>query len=156
VTAWTLRFGTPEHGWLDVELTGPSGTSHLDASDVPADSLCKLACAALSMLEQREEARVKWFLEPAEVVWVFRRAGDERAADDEAHEVLVFALNDRKERQPIGAGSPEEIALAIWRGFRRLEADAAWSSHATMQERLWSHGFPTKEVAALGEKLGRR
>jgi hypothetical protein len=158
-----LRFGTPEHGWLDVGLErrdeqGDLVETHgVDASDVPCDSLTQLADAGLRLLERRDEARVEWSLEPAYDVWLFRFTG-------EADLVELRIVTERPYLR-FGAdcprGVPErfvvlpasEIAVALWRGLRRLESDPAWrgaeAAHA------WSWAFPTEIVAALGRKLGR-
>lgn len=139
-----LRFGTPVHGWLDVELSGPGGRAFVDASDVPGDSLSMLACAVCAVVDGYPEGKVTWFLEPAEAIWIFRRVGDE---------IRVLVSMDGRDLEEIAAGKVEEIGLAVWRALRRLEVDPAWTD--ADQDRVWSHPFPHKDTAQLGQKLGR-
>jgi hypothetical protein len=140
-----LRFGSPSHGWLDVELARADDRMSLAVSDVPGDSLRMLAAAALDLATGRQEAHVVWFLEPIEAHWTFRRVEDRvevRAA--------VAALG----KTLTAAGRAEEILLVIWRALRRLEADPVWTNGRAA--RVWSHPFPHREVAQLGVVLGRR
>src|SRR5262249_31351595 len=70
VSTFSLRFGTPAHGWLEATLAGPEGESTVIASDVPGDSLRMLADAARAVLDGHD-GEVTWFLEPAEEHWRF-------------------------------------------------------------------------------------
>jgi hypothetical protein len=139
-----LSFGSPRHGWLNVELAGADGSVSLEVSDVPGDSLRMLAAAALDIATGRQEAHVVWFLEPVEACWTFRRVEDQvevRASADDAGPALT------------ATGSAEAILLVIWRALRRLEADPAWTD--AQAARFWSQPFPHREVAQLGAVLGR-
>jgi hypothetical protein len=138
--AISLRFGTPAHGWLEASISGPEGESTVYASDVPGDSLRMLVEAALGLLDGRD-GEVVWFLEPAEERWCFTVDG--------AKVVLSIAPERRPERT-IARGLAAEIGVAIWRAMRRLEVDPAWR-----EADIWSHPFPHRELAALGERLGR-
>lgn len=141
-----LKFGSPEHGWLSVELSINGWRQELDVSDVPGDSLCMLATAALDLAARRDEARVEWFLEPVEATWAFRRVGDR---------VEVEVRTTSKAMAPVrlDAGTAEEVCLVIWRALRRLESDPVWTRADA--DRVWSHPFPHREVAQLGAALGR-
>jgi len=67
-----LSFGTPKHGWLDVELRFGETTRYLDASDVPADSISMLASGLLRLVKgYTTEVTVTWFLKPREETWTF-------------------------------------------------------------------------------------
>ncbi|WP_375765206.1 hypothetical protein NR798_26170 [Archangium gephyra] len=139
-----LKFGSPHHGWLGVELADANSSVSLEVSDVPGDSLAMLAAAALDIATGQQEARVVWFLEPAEATWVFQRVGDR---------VQVRAIANGTPPALMVAGSAEEFSLVIWRALRHLESDPAWT-HASAA-RVWSHPFPHREVAQLGVALGR-
>jgi hypothetical protein len=139
---FSLRFGTPEHGWLDVTLVGPDGESTVNASDVPVCSLCMLADAVRGVLDGRD-GEVTWFLEPAEVRWRFT------VEDGQVH---VSVKEDHRPARTIGRGTAVDIGLSVWRGLRQLEADPAWGA-ANLDE-VWSSPFPHDEVAAIGERLG--
>jgi hypothetical protein len=139
-----LRFGTPVHGWLDVELSGSGGQSKLDASDVPGNSLSMLACVACALMDGYPPCPVTWLLEPVEEAWTFRLDGER---------IHVVVSTDGVNFRKIAAATAGEVALAIWRALRRLEADPAWS--CADGERIWSRPFPHAETAQLGQKLGR-
>jgi hypothetical protein len=139
-----LSFGSPNHGWLSVELASAESRVSLDVSDVPDDSLAMLAAAALDLATGRPEARVVWFLEPVKATWVFQRVGDR---------VEVRAMIEGAKPVLMEAGGVEEFSLVIWRALRRLEADPAWTRASAA--RVWSHPFPHQDVARLGAVLGR-
>lgn len=144
MTKLTLTFGTPNHGWLDVELRCGETTRHVDASDVPADSIAMLANGLLQLVKgYATEVTVTWFLEPREEVWTFGRTGEV---------VVLDAKASFEDSVRVAQGSSAEICLPIWRALRRLQADVSWQS----AEHTWSHPFPSKEVEALGMALGRR
>jgi hypothetical protein len=139
-----LKFGSPHHGWLSVELADANRTVSLEVSDVPGDSLAMLAAATLDIATGRQEARVVWFLEPDEATWIFQRVGDR---------VEVRALAKGTPPALMEAGSAEELSLVIWRALRHLESDPAWTYAGAA--RVWAHPFPHREVAQLGAVLGR-
>jgi hypothetical protein len=138
-----LRFGSPVHGWLEVTLAGAGGKSSLDASDVPFDSLRILADVVRNVVDGRN-GEVPWSLEPAERTWRFAVDGDE---------VRVSVSEDSRPDRWLARGTVMEVGLVVWRALRRLEADPAWQS--ADRDVVWSHPFPHREVAALGEELGR-
>ena len=111
MTAIKLRFGSPEHGWLSVELSGPGGEVTLEASDVPGDSLAMLADAACDVMNGYPARVVTWFLEPAEHTWRFHLARDL---------IEVWVQTDRGAATCIGKESPLDLCWAIWRALRRL------------------------------------
>ena len=139
-----LNFGPPEHGWLRVELADAHSSVSLEASDVPGDSLAMLAAAALDIAAGRQEARVVWFLEPAEATWVFKRVGDQ---------VEVHAAGEGTAPAHLKGGTAQDVALVIWRALRRLQSDPAWT-HANVAL-VWSHPFPVRETEQLGVALDR-
>jgi hypothetical protein len=140
-----IEFGSPEHGWLDVALSGPGGTVTLDASDVPGDSLLMLATAASNAVDGRGGGEVTWFLEPAEQRWVLRPT---------AEGLSILVQEDGRDERCIATGPVRTICAAIWRALRRLEVDPKWRGAG--DGRVWSHAFPHREVEHLGEELRRR
>lgn len=145
MTAITLEFGSPEHGWLRVALSGPGGTVILDASDVPGDSLQMLAIAASNAFDDRAGGEVTWFLEPAEQRWEFRST---------AEGLSLLVHEDSGKERCIATGPVYMVCSAVWGALRRLEADPAWREAS--DGRVWSHSFPHQEVAYLGAELRRR
>jgi hypothetical protein len=116
----------------------------LVASDVPADSLQQLVYSALKLTEGwPSPVDVTWCLEPDEIVWRFSAvAGSTTLLIQQVHHGPFIEVTQ--------ARTPD-LLLVVWRALRRLEADPAW--HDPNQEQVWSHPFPSKEVAALGARL---
>jgi len=140
-----LSFGSPDHGWLIVELSGNQNYRSLDVSDVPVDSLYMLATAVLQLVEGRSiEALVAWSLEPDYENWVLRRSGD-------TYELDIQAPEPDKKVFRFAEGSVEEICLPILQALRNLATDPAWCSPTA--DLAWSNPFPVQEVAALSERL---
>ena len=137
----SLRFGSPVHGWLDVELSGDGGAVARSVSDVPGDSLAMLADAACDIVSGYPPREVTWFLEPNEDCWRFR-------VEDGSVTVLVDSDQDVETR--IGIEDPVALGWTIWRALRRLQVDEAWQ---VALERVWSHPFPHRSVDRLHELL---
>jgi hypothetical protein len=141
-----LSFGTPEHGWLLPKVSCDGREQTLDVSDVPVDSLRMLATALLNLVAgSDEEMAVTWCLEPDEVTWFLRRHGEQ-------YELRIQGPEHGAKPEAFAAGTMREICAPIWRGLRRLEVDPAWTV-STATARTWSHPFPAKEVALLGERI---
>jgi len=139
---FSLTFGTPEHGWLDVRLSGDGGDVHHDASDVPGDSIAMLADAACSVLDGAPEARVIWFLEPAEVTWTLTRDGGDLAS--------IWVQDEHGPAQSIVHCEVRAMCQVIWRALRRLETNPVVV--ADLERHAWSNpvGPATRR---LGERL---
>jgi hypothetical protein len=67
-----INFGTPEHGWLPVDLSYLDYKINIDASDIHRNSLEQI-CDALLNLNADKKTNVTWFLEPAEIVFEFEK-----------------------------------------------------------------------------------
>jgi hypothetical protein len=65
----SIIFGTPEHGWLSVDIISGDFKFNIDASDVPVNPL-ELLCDALLNLKTDNKAEAWWNLEPASVFCV--------------------------------------------------------------------------------------
>jgi len=139
-----ISFGSPDHGWLIVELSCNQSYRSLDVSDVPVDSLYMLATAVLQLVEGRStEALVAWSLEPDYETWVLRRSGD-------TYELDIQAEPDKKIFR-FAEGGVEEICLPILQALQSLAANPAWCTPTA--DLAWSNPFPVQEVAALSERL---
>jgi len=141
MAAVSLRFGSPLHGWLDVELSGDGGTVARSVSDVPGDSLAMLADAACDIVSGCPARDVTWFLEPDEDRWSFRSVDGG---------VAVLVSSDRGVETCFGNEKPVALCWTIWRALRRLQADEAWQG-AT--EHVWSRPFPQRSVDHLRQRL---
>jgi hypothetical protein len=149
MTAIKLRFGSPKHGWLPVELFVGEKSRVFDASDVPADSLKILADVVSRWYDGVAESSVTWFLEPDEEEWIIARRGESaqltvkyrsasqtRTLEDHVLDVL---------------GPPSDICIPIWRALRALESDPAWA--VSSPDRVWSSPFPTNSLAELTRRI---
>lgn len=67
----SIKFGTPEHGWLSVDIISGDYNLCFDASDVPANPLEQL-CNVILDLKSDKKAEVWWHLEPASVFFEFK------------------------------------------------------------------------------------
>jgi hypothetical protein len=137
-----LRFGSPEHGWLVVEVKAQGFEEAFDVSDVPMDSLAILANVALDLLRGVPDGEVPWSLEPSEWRWLFRV---------ENGELRWWTQLNRAPKRRVTKGDVRSVGFVIWRALRRLAADPAWAR--APNEHIWSHGFPHREVDALGRAL---
>ena len=142
MTAMGLRFDSPVHGWLDVELSGNGGVVARSVSDVPGDSLAMLADAACELVSGHTTRKVTWFLEPEEDCWSFRSEGSLAA---------VLVKSDGVENR-IGVEDPVTLCWTIWRALRRLQVDDAWQAD---RGHVWSHPFPHRSVDCLHDRLQR-
>jgi hypothetical protein len=140
-----LKFGSPDHGWLIVELSCNQNKRTLDVSDVPPDSLCMLATAVLRLVEGKStEVLVEWSLEPDYETWILRRSGD-------AYELDIRAPGPDNKIFRFAEGGIVEICFPILRALKSLAADPVWC--APTADLAWSNPFPAQVVAALSESL---
>lgn len=75
-----FTLGTPEHGWLPAELYYGNFYLPIDASDVlndPAEELLHV----VTQLQDKEQRRVTWWLEPAAYFFDFTKNGEEISLD---------------------------------------------------------------------------
>ena len=136
-----MRFGTPEHGWLDVEVSTPEWRVSRSVSDVPCDSLAHLVEALLLLATGVRSARVEWSLEPAYWHWSF---------EVEGHEVLVAVSGSsgqgERARLPLGP-----TLRVFCRSLLRLRSDPAWSREDASL--TWSWPFPSDGLDRLREAV---
>ncbi len=68
----SILFGTPEHGWLSVDIISDNYKFNIDASDVPVNPLELLTNTILD-LSVDNKGEVWWNLEPAVVILEFKK-----------------------------------------------------------------------------------
>lgn len=68
----SIIFGTPEHGWLSVDIISDDYKFNIDASDVPVNPL-ELLCDVLLDLKTENKGDVWFHLEPASVFLEFEK-----------------------------------------------------------------------------------
>ncbi|MEM1181481.1 MAG: hypothetical protein AAGM22_24265 [Acidobacteriota bacterium] len=147
-----VHFGTPDAGWLPVELRVGHRVRAFHASHTPHDPVAQLVEALLCCLEGRS-GEVRWQLEPAVELWTFRTVGDACQ--------LVVSLETGGGAASSGTAAPGEsltisgpavdICTPAWRALRRLESDLVWSSPGA--DRAWGWPFPKTTLADLGKRI---
>ncbi len=68
----SITFGTPEHGWLSVDILLDDYVLNIHVSDVPVNPL-ELLCDALFNLNADNKSEVWWHLEPTSVFFEFKK-----------------------------------------------------------------------------------
>jgi hypothetical protein len=135
---FAIRFETPQHGWLPIELLVADQRLMFHASDVAPNFLEGLVVALDAFLDG-QVSTVEIFEEPALHELTFTTKSGKGLLQIKLDGVLT----------PIEFEEPKvEIALTCWRALRELEGrveQKAFDEH-------WL-GFPNKQVAALGQKI---
>ena len=135
-----LNFGTPEHGWLAVEVATPGWSRSETVSDVPCDSLAQLVRSLVLIASNSPHEEVEWSLEPGYWRWAFR-------ADQNS---LVFTVSGESNKHTIRLC--RERALRVFcRALLRLEADPVWADDES--PRTWSWEFPHESLGRLRETV---
>lgn len=134
-----LRFDTPEHGWMRVQVNDFA----LDVSDVPCDSLTHLTKILARLLSGSITESVDWSLEPEYARWIFNRSGDQ----------LEWRMQETLESEAIliERGSLIEIADQIIVALSDLQNNPCWSVEDSESE-AWSWPFPSIELERLQAK----
>ncbi|MEO0460885.1 MAG: hypothetical protein AAF219_08575 [Myxococcota bacterium] len=142
-----INLGSPQHGWLDIELRVGELELVVDASDAVVDSIRELVELGLAAVEPRGLGTCTFFLEPGAVHLQLEHVdGCVRLEVYETLELRRPHSRDRPKETVVVDG--REFARAIWRGLR--EAESRWDAVADTD---WSWPFPTEIVRHLGEKL---
>jgi len=134
-----LRFDTPKHGWMRVQVED----IELNVSDVPCDSLLHLTSVIARVMSGSPSESVEWSLEPEYAKWLFDRSGDELEFRVEADSRSVATLVER--------GSVEHILDQIISALSDLQVNPCWSQDGS-GTRIWSWPFPSTELKRLKEK----
>ncbi len=135
-----FTLGTPDHGWLPVELRYGDFYLSIDASDVPNDPLEALLLV-VTQLKSNEQRRVTWWLEPAAYFFDFTKIGEELV-------LQVLQTNDlnqeRAEEQQLIKikGTAREI-------LRPFRAALKQFYNITYEEKHWPYPPDKNKIANL-------
>lgn len=140
----TLQFGTPDHGWLAIELSSSEYDIELEVSDVPCNSLYELVKVLLDLFAGSIEGVVAWSLEPAWVEWTFKSVNNE----------IDLVVASAEENEPLLQHQCEgsKMIKTFCRSLEKLEADPAWSEPDAMSS-VWSWEFPSELLQTLKLKI---
>jgi len=140
-----IKFGTPEHGWMVIDLSSLSDQISSTVSDVPCDSLYELVRALVKLEEGSSEEAVEWSLEPEYVQWVFRRSGCE----------IEFSVINPDSSTPvfIYKNKASKLIHRFYKSLKDLETNPVWQE-LDVAERIWSWAFPSSLLSTLKQKIG--
>jgi len=136
-----LHFGTPEHGWMKIELCSQAAEIVLDVSDIPCDSLRSLVEALLKLAEGSGEEIVQWSLEPEYADLIFKRIDNDIE--------LAVSIPSGKPPRRICVCDAKKLFHRFYRGLRDLEANPVWRN-SDLPESIWSWDFPSRLLSDLG------
>lgn len=135
--AFQVTFGSPQHGWLPLEVAvGDDSASHA-VSDVPDDTLFRLVNALNLLAKGSDREEVEWHLEPDYWCWTF--SGEPGTISFKAADPLGKTLETTLERNLLIRIFARELGM--------LKANPAWDKG----DKAWSHGFPDAEFSRLEE-----
>ena len=139
-----LQFGTPEYGWMEIQVSSPDKEILLNISDVPCDSLNSLIKVLTKLLEGSAEEVVEWSLEPEYAAWTFKRKDNE----------IELSVSCRVGSTPNLVFQCEAVNMIqrISQSLRELGADPVWKEDDA-SSRIWSWDFPSILLELLEQKL---
>ena len=150
MSRFKVRFGDPEHGWMNVALFDNNiEVLSFEASDI-YPSLDLLASALKAMREPRGEQTVDWTQEPDEIELRFVSHQDIIRLEIAKSPASARPL-ERHENGLFFTGTYDEICLPFWRALRNLEGRF---THEELAKR-WKSYFPHQELQLLTEQLGK-
>ena len=106
-------------------------------SDVPCNSIYKLADILLSLQSGMQSEEVEFSLEPDYALWKFTIQGNDL-------ELLVFPDSGRDEPIVFKCGK-EKLIKRLYKALRDLEALQCWQEPQAINT-VWSWEFPSHEL----------
>lgn len=132
-----FKFAEPKHGWMDVKVSDGEQKISLMVSDVPCDSIYKLAYTLLGLQSGDQSEEVEFSLEPEYALWKF-------ITQNEDIEIHVFP-NSNLNNPEIFRGQREKVIKRLYKGLRDLEALPCWKE-PDVSSNIWSWEFPSHEL----------
>lgn len=132
-----FEFNAPEHGWMDISIGDGEREVTLVISDVPCNSLYKLADILLGLQSGNMSDEVEFSLEPDFAVWKFMTKENEI-------EVHVFPNSSCKD-STVFSGERGKVIHHLYKALRDLESLPCWKDPAATSS-IWSWEFPSKEL----------
>jgi len=132
-----FKFGVPEHGWMDLSIADGEREVVMVISDVPCNSVCKLADTLLSLQSGSKIEEVEFSLEPDFGLWKFIDIGREL-------EINVFPGSGR-DKPNVFKGERIKVIYRLYKALRDLESLKCWKDPQAIRN-TWSWAFPSKEL----------
>jgi hypothetical protein len=137
-----VTFGTPEHGWLAIEIGASSGRQSNEVADVP-DALTMLVKSLVQVATGGAPIEISWALEPHDWRWSFSPEGND----------VLFTAIDPSRKTPLEARMPRRQLLDEFsRSLIELESRSCWTDSAA-ENADWSYPFPNADFALLRSLL---
>ena len=131
-----FKFDEPKHGWMNVRVSDGEHEVSLVISDVPCNSIYKLAYILLSLQSGSQSEEVEFSLEPEYALWKF-------ITQDDDLEIHVFSSSSRNNPK-VFRGKRRKVINRLYKGLRDLEALPCWKEPGTIN--IWSWEFPSHEL----------
>jgi hypothetical protein len=138
-----FKFGEPKNGWMELSIIHSDEEVNLVISDVPCDSIYKLADILLSLQAGIGYEEVEFSLEPEYALCKFIVDGNDLTLE-------IFPESGRK-NPVIFKGYKEKVIKRLYKGLRDLESLPAWKGSGSSHE-AWSWDFPTSELNKFKER----
>jgi hypothetical protein len=132
-----FKFSTPEHGWMDINVSDGKQEISLEISDVPFDSIYKLASVLLGLQSGLRSDEFEFSLEPGYARWKFISQGNNL-------ELHIFPDSGR-DRPIVFASSRGKLLHSLYMGLRDLESLQCWKEQ-NAGSCVWSWEFPSTEL----------
>ncbi|WP_036523461.1 hypothetical protein [Nitrincola sp. A-D6] len=132
-----FKFDTPEHGWMDISVGDGEREESLVISDVPCNSVYKLAYILLALQSGSKSEEVEFSLEPDYALWKFR-------ANDNELEIHVFPSSSRN-NPIVFKGQRTKVIHRLYKALRDLETLSCWKEPDATSI-IWSWEFPYQEL----------
>jgi hypothetical protein len=144
-----IRFSTPRHGWMPIDIESHQQHLTFAASHTPYASLFDLITSLMIVATTATtQTIVRWTTEPIEYDFVFTI--DQPAIQ---FDILEYPTHARLVNQAQHVFSfhsqPRPLVTTFWRALRNLES--RWPHPSE-----WNEPFPSRELARLGATIASR
>lgn len=135
-------FGTPEHGWLPIEIQTSKATIQEEVSDAISDTLGQLSIALLRLAKGARHEHIEWFLEPDFWHWDFQTKENQLKWTFSGPSQIPISLNIET----------VEALQHLWSSLLELQSNPVWG-HPDAGTKVWSWPFPQSELSQLGHTI---
>ena len=142
-----VRFGKPEHGWINIQIGNSMKELSLNISYTPFHFIEELIEAVIKILDG-ESAEAHGSYNPERYEFIFKTENNivhlqvKSSPDHRTIEDLSEVLFDYR-------GNNSEVCKSFWRGFKDLEGKCS----AQRFEQLFRREFPSRNLTFLSEKI---
>ena len=132
-----FKFDEPEHGWMDLSIADGEREVVMVISDVPCNSVYKLADILLSLQSGSKAEEVEFSLEPDFALWKFIDLSGKL-------EIHVFPDSGR-DKPSVFKGERVKVIHRLYKALKDLESLQCWKTPEATNSN-WSWEFPYQEL----------